>query len=300
MTPAIDVVILTEDRYVMLDAGDAYQCNIRTEETLIADALRASGLTVARHSWSDATIDWGAVGCALFRSTWDYFHRFAEFSRWLTHVSARTQLFNPAPLLRWNIDKHYLAELAAKGVAVVPTAFVEKGDATPLDAVLTRHGWHEAVFKPVVSGAARLTYRVDRATVAAHASIFADCVAAEAMIVQRFEPAIVNTGELSLMVIDGHTTHAVRKIAKAGDFRVQDDHGGTVHPHTPSAAERAFAEAAVRACPMMPLYARVDFVRSAAGDYRLMELELVEPELFFRFHPPAAKALAKAMVQRLR
>lgn len=294
-----DVVILTEDRYLTLDATDVYQRNIATEEMLVADALRARGLQVARRSWSDPSIDWETVRCALFRSTWDYFHRFTEFSAWLTRVSKRTRLFNPAPLLRWNIDKHYLTELTAQGVTIVPSAFVERGETTPLTAVMTQHGWHEVVFKPVVSGAARLTYRVDRASVTAHEAVFADCVANEAMMVQRFEPAILDAGELSLIVIDGHTTHAVRKIAKAGDFRVQDDHGGTVHAHTPSAAERAFAESAVRACPALPLYARVDFVRAADGDLRLMELELVEPELFFRFHPPAAEALADAIARQL-
>ncbi len=299
MMPPTDVVILTEDRYITIDADDVYQRNIEIEETLVADALRARGLRVARRSWSDPSIDWETMRCALFRSTWDYFHRFAEFSAWLTRVSERTRLLNPAPLLRWNIDKHYLAELATQGVAIVPTAFVERGEATPLATVMTRRGWQEIVFKPVVSGAARLTYRVDRATVAAHEVVFADCVASEAMMVQRFEPAIVDAGELSLIVIDGHTTHAVRKIAKAGDFRVQDDHGGTVHPYTPTAAERAFAESAVRACPSLPLYARVDFVRAADGDLRLMELELVEPELFFRFHPPAAEALADAIARQL-
>lgn len=299
MMPTTDVVILTEDRYITIDTDEVYQRNIQTEETLIIDALIARGLGAVRRSWSDSTVDWDSVRCALFRSTWDYFHRFAEFSRWLTDVSERTRLFNPAPLLRWNIDKHYLSDLAANGVAIVPTAFIEQGDSTPLATVMARHGWREAVFKPVVSGAARLTYRVELAAVAAHEALFANCVAGEAMMVQRFEPAIVDAGELSLVVIDGHTTHAVRKIAKAGDFRVQDDHGGTVHPHIPSAAERAFVESAVRACPALPLYARVDVVRSADGDLRLMELELVEPELFFRFHPPAAEALAAAIVDRL-
>lgn len=110
--------------------------------------------------------------------------------------------------------------------------------------------------------------------------------------VQRFEDGILADGEVSVVVIGGGVTHAVRKTARAGDFRVQDDHGGSVHAHEPSASERAFAEAVVAACPQLPAYARVDFVRSIDGGFRLMEVELVEPELFFRFHPPAAERLA--------
>ena len=151
----------------------------------------------------------------------------------------------------------------------------------------------------MVSGAARLTYRVSLATLAVHEAIFARCLAAEAMMVQAFQPAILAEGELSLIVIEGRATHAIRKTAASGDFRVQDDHGGKVHAHRPTGEEAAFAEAAVAAVPNLPLYARVDFVRDCEGGLRLMELELIEPELFFRFHPPAAERLADALLRRL-
>ncbi len=297
--PRTDVVILTEDRYTTLDTRDWYQNQIATEDGLVADALRARGLQVERRAWSDPDMHWHDTRCALFRSTWDYFDRFDEFSRWFDQAATQTRFFNDAATLRWNMDKRYLAELSAAGVTIVPTVYVDRGQTATLEAILTAQGWPEAVFKPVVSGAARLTYRIDTTTAPAHEAVFADCVAAEAMMVQAFEPAIVSAGELSLIVIDGVTTHAIRKTAKAGDFRVQDDHGGTVHAHTPADDERAFAEAAVRACATLPLYARVDFVRRAPGDFRLMELELLEPELFFRFHPPAADALAEAVIKRL-
>ena len=297
--PAIDVLILTEERYRDPDPADWYQAQIAREEGLLAEALAARGLAAARRPWSDPTVDWRRCRSALFRSTWDYFDRFVEFSPWLERVSACTRLFNHAGLIRWNIDKRYLGELAEKGVAIVPTRFVERGEAAPLADVMDARGWAEAVFKPVVSGAARLTHRVRRERLGEHEALFARCVAAEAMMVQAFEPAILDEGELSLVVIAGRTTHAVRKTPRAGDFRVQDDHGGSVQPHQASAAERAFAEAAVAACPSPPLYARVDMVRGADGDLRLMELELVEPELFFRFHPPAAQALAAAIATAL-
>ncbi|WP_263461183.1 ATP-grasp domain-containing protein [Thauera sp. Sel9] len=295
----IDVVILTEDRYVHPDPDDWYQAQIAREDGLVAEALQAQGLSVARRSWTDPAMDWRVCGSLLFRTTWDYFDRFAEFSRWLDAVSAQTRLFNDAGLIRWNVDKHYLADLAARGVAIAPTCFVERGEATTLASIMAAQGWDEIVFKPAVSGAARLTYRVDRASLAGHEPVFTRCVAQEAMLVQRFEPAILADGELSLIVIGGRCTHAIRKTARAGDFRVQDDHGGTVHAHLPSAAERAFAETAVAACPSLPLYARVDFVRDGGG-FRLMELEMIEPELFFRFDPPAAEVLAAALAEKLR
>jgi len=296
---APDVVILTEDRYLELDTSDWYQAQIATEDGLVAQALEARGLSVGRVSWSDPAFRWNEPRAALFRSTWDYFHRFAEFSPWLDTAAAHTRLFNPAELVRWNLDKRYLRALAREGVNVVPTRYADVGERHTLAAIMDAEAWEEVVFKPVVSGAARLTYRVGRDTLDAHEAVFARCLADEAMMVQSFEPAVLGEGELSLIVIEGRTTHAIRKTAAAGDFRVQDDHGGSVHAHQPGADERAFAEAAVAACPSLPLYARVDFVRAGEGGFRLMELELIEPELFFRFYPPAADALADALMQRL-
>ncbi|MCB1960920.1 MAG: hypothetical protein KDE68_10435 [Rhodocyclaceae bacterium] len=296
---APDLVILTDPRYLRLDPSNPYQQQIASEEGLIADALAARGLRVARWAWSDPATQWATVAGALFRSTWDYVDHFAAFMDWVARTEPLTRLFNPATLIRWNSDKRYLDDMTAAGIAVIPTHFVEPGATTTLGAVMDTHGWDAAVYKPVVSAGARLTFRAERADAAVHEARFADCVAAEAMMVQRFEPAIVEHGELSLMVIDGRFTHAVRKRARAGDFRVQDDHGGTVHPHAATADERDFARAVVAACPCPPLYARVDVVRRADGSLHLMELELIEPELFFRHQPEAAQALADALVRQI-
>jgi glutathione synthase/RimK-type ligase-like ATP-grasp enzyme len=256
------------------------------------DGLRAHGLRVARRSWSDPAFDWSTTRTAILRSTWDYFHRFTEFRAWLERARRVTRLINDPALVDWNLDKHYLADLAAAGADVVPTHYAEQGDTEALASIMARQGWHEVVFKPAISGAARLTYRVDLSGCAAMEPVFAHCVADEAMLVQPFLPDVLVDGELSLIVIGGRCTHAVRKRARPGDFRVQDDHGGTVHPHLPTRDETAFAEAAVASCPAMPAYARVDAVRDRAGRLSVMELELVEPELFFRYHEPAARALA--------
>ncbi len=199
----------------------------------------------------------------------------------------------------WNLDKHYLADLAAAGVNVVPTHYLGRGCGDSLQSVVAQHRWDEAVFKPVVSGAARATFRFDAGGCAAMEERFARCVATEAMMVQPFQRDVLESGELSLVVIGGRCTHAVRKRARPGDFRVQDDHGGTVHPHTATPEEIRFAESAVACCPTVPAYARVDAVRDAAGRLCVMELELVEPELFFRFHTPAAHALADHVAHRV-
>lgn len=292
-TATFDVTVLTADAHLPEPAADDwYNQQIHREEDLLIRGLKANGLRVARRSWSDSRFDWSCTRSALLRSTWDYFHRLPEFLAWLRRVRTLTRLINDAGLLDWNLDKRYLDDLAAAGVAVVPTHYVERGQGESLASIMAGRRWREVVFKPVVSGAARLTHRVDAGGLAEMDPLFARCVSQEPMMVQPFLPGIIAEGELSLVVIGGRLTHAIRKRARPGDFRVQDDHGGTVHPHVATAEERRFAELAVARCPAPAAYARVDAVRDATGRLCVMELELIEPELFFRFHEPAARALA--------
>ncbi|MBV8464891.1 MAG: hypothetical protein JO218_03000 [Burkholderiales bacterium] len=294
-----DIAILTDARYVDPDPTVPYDCQILLEEAWLVHYLGQLGLRAKRVAWDDRSVNWSVVRGAVLRSTWDYFDRFDEFSPWLEGVARLTRLVNRYDLLQWNMDKRYLADLAEQGVDIVPTRYFERRQACDLAAEMRRFGWTEAVMKPVVSGAARLTFRIDSQNIADMQATFERCIAEEAMMLQPFMRSVMEQGEISLMVVDGQHTHAIRKTPKAGDFRVQDDHGGTVHPHIATAEEVAFAENAVAACPVVPAYARVDLVRDAASKLRVMEMELVEPEMFFRFCPASAQRLAAAIAARL-
>ncbi len=298
--PEYDVVLLTEERYETAVPGNWYIENIFHDDGLLMAGLEARGLRVVRVAWSRPGFDWTSTRAAMFRTTWDYFDRFAEFNEWMDRVVGQTRLLNSPALVRWNVDKHYLRDLAGRGVNIPPTRFIEPGHMLTLRETLAETGWAEAILKPAVSGAARHTYRLTLANVDEHEEVFRGLVKMEAMLLQPFLGKVLEQGELSLVVIGGQCTHAVRKIAKPGDFRVHDDHGGTVHPHVVTAEEVAFAERAVAACPEAPLYARVDVVRDDAGRLSIMELELVEPELFLRFHPPAADVLAQVLAEAVR
>lgn len=293
------IAILTDSRYVSPSTDDPYNCQILLEEAWLGRFFQEAGAEVIRVAWSDPGVDWSRFDAAVLRSTWDYFDRFDEFAPWLDRVSSQTRLINSAALVRWNMDKHYLLDLEGQGVPIVPTVPVEVGSPASLRAVLDERGWERAVMKPAVSGAARLTFLVDRDNIEAREPLFAQCVEREAMLIQPFAPSVMERGEVSVVVTDGRCTHAVRKVPRPGDFRVQDDHGGTVHHHEPSDAERAAAERAVAACPEIPLYARVDLVEDG-GVLRIMELELIEPELFFRYCPMAAQRLAAAVCAALK
>lgn len=230
---------------------------------------------------------------AVFRSTWDYSERQAEFEAWLDQVALSTLLFNRYDLIRWNMDKHYLRDLAEQGVAIVPSVFLQPRQPVDLLALAQRFGWQELVIKPTVSAGARGTLRLNLNQPAAAQQALDQALASEAMLLQPFLPSVLSQGEVSLILIAGKVSHAIRKTPREGDFRVQDDHGGRVHPYFASAEENAFAERAVAACVVTPLYARVDLLRDEASQLRLIELELIEPELFFRFNPLAADILAQ-------
>jgi glutathione synthase/RimK-type ligase-like ATP-grasp enzyme len=282
-----DITLLTESRYAAAQAApdDWYLQQILTDDHILSEALARRGFTVIRKNWADPDFDWASTRMALFRTTWDYFHRFAEFSEWLDRVSTQTQLINSLELIRWNMDKHYLLDLQERGIPIPPTRIIHQGETITLTALHAETGWTETVLKPTISGGARHTYRLHPGNLREHEAVFQSLIVVEDMLLQPLQNQVIEQGELSLMVMGGQFTHAVLKIAKPGDFRVQDDFGGTVHAYTATSEEIALAERAVAACTPAPLYARVDMIRDNDGNLAVMELELIEPELWFRFHP---------------
>ena len=294
-----DCVILTDQRYLNDSKTDAYKHNVYVEDRLVYHALEELGLKTLRLAWDDMFFDWSSTKSVLFRTTWDYFDRFDEFSEWLEIVSKQTTLLNSEALIRWNIDKHYLLDLQNKGIHIAESHFIEQGAKVTLEQLHDILNWKETVLKPCISGAARHTYRLDVENFQKHESIFQKLIAKEAMMLQPFQYQIVNKGEVSMMVFNGNFSHAILKKAKAGDFRVQDDFGGSIQDYTPSENEIIFAEAAVNACNELPIYARVDIFEDNEGRIALSELELIEPELWFRSHPEAAKLLARAIKEKM-
>ena len=301
---SVDVVVLTDSRYVNPTKRSSYIDNVLLEDRLVLEALQKLGLKTIRKSWDDPEFDWSSTKYALFRTTWDYFDRYDEFSKWFEDTSQRTYFINPKKLIDWNIDKHYLSDLNQNGVNIPNTLFLEAGEQLDLQQAIEkanqRFGFQceDFVLKPCVSGAARHTYKFHRSEWEKHNTIFQELLPNESLMLQEFQQHVMKEGEISLMVFNGQFTHAVLKIAKPGDFRVQDDFGGTVHEYTPSQEQIAFAKSVVEAAPELPMYARVDILKDNQGHWALAELEIFEPELWFRLYPKAANILAKSIKER--
>jgi len=294
-----DVALLTDHRYESMVAlpGDWYLGNILEDDGLLQKELEGQGISSVRVDWARKDMDWSQYKCVVFRTTWDYFDRFEEFSQWLNVVSKQTKLCNPYSMIKWNMDKHYLKDLESKGIPVTPSRFVEKGSTVNIEDEILKSGWHELVIKPCVSGAARHTYRVNKLNAKAIETVVNKLLKYESFVYQPFLESVLTQGEDTLMLFDGKFSHAIRKLAKPGDFRVQDDHGGTVHDYQPDAEQIEFAEKAMAVCSTLPSYGRVDMVRDNQGKLALMELEMIEPELWLRKHPPSAKLFAESIAR---
>ena len=289
-----DFVLLTEKRYENPPERDWYINQVLEEDGLVQKALEKKGFKVGRFDWT-GDFDWSQTKNVIFRTTWDYFQRFNEFTVWLDRVSKVTNIINAKSIIEWNMDKHYLQDLSGKGVNIPPTIFVKKGEKKTIKDLFEESGFTKAVLKPTFSGAARHTYLLDKNNLTEHEAIFSELIFAEDMMLQEFQENIVTKGEMSLMVMGGKYTHAVIKKAKEGDFRVQDDFGGSVEIYNPSQEEIEFAEKVFSVCPEKPIYGRADIFYDNHNKLAIGELELIEPELWFRFNPVAADELADAI-----
>ncbi len=296
----VDITLLTDARYVNPPHINWYIQNILDDDKLITTALEKRGLRVARTNWDNPEYDWTKTKSVIFRTTWDYFDRFTEFAPWLKKVSEQTQCINPIETIWWNIDKHYLRDLADQGIHTPPTLFIEIDDERSLAEIVKESGWRTRILKPAVSGSARHTYKLDERNVSEHEEIFRQLIQEEAMLLQEFQQQITTKGEVALMVFGGKFSHAVLKKAKPGDFRVQDDFGGSVHEYTPTQKEIEFSETVVSKVNPLPAYARVDVIWDNDDKLSVSELELIEPELWFRKHPPAAELFADAIIREIR
>jgi len=181
-----DIVILTDHRYVNPYKTDWYIDQVILEDQLLQTALEEKGLRVIKKDWADKHFDWTTTKYAIFRTTWDYFERFDEFFTWLKNTKNKTTFINSAEIINWNIDKHYLQDLAKKNINIAPTLFLEKRDTITLAQLFEKTNWKEVVLKPAISGAARHTYRVNPNNYQEHENIFQELLKVECMLFQSF------------------------------------------------------------------------------------------------------------------
>jgi len=262
------------------------------DEDLLLGALLAAGVDARMAAWQDASA-WDQPTPTVIRSTWDYIHDLPSFAEWLVKVAKVAPLWNPVRLIFDNLHKRYLLDLAGRSVPVTPTTLLERGSEVNLATICAARGWRDIVIKPAVGAGSFETHRYRGASPEA-ADTLRRLLATRDVLVQPFLRAVEDHGERALVWIDGDFTHAVRKSPR---FSGHDEQVSEALPI--SAAERRVGEAALAPIARDLLYARVDVSPGDDGSPLVMELELVEPSLFLKQHPPALERAVRGIVRRL-
>jgi glutathione synthase/RimK-type ligase-like ATP-grasp enzyme len=204
------------------------------DDRLLLEPLAERGFASEPAIWDDPAVDWKKFVAVVIRSCWDYHLRAEAFLRWIASLEqARVALWNSAALVRWNANQSYLRDLDTKGILLVPTFWPETADRVSLQERLRELGWTQAVVKPRVSATAHRTQRVTIDDAGRAQELFNELRSGVGVMLQKFMDSIVREGEWSLIFFGGRFSHAIMKTPKPGDFRVQNDFGGSAQPVDP-------------------------------------------------------------------
>ena len=264
----------------------------------VVRALMQRGYEIQPIAWEKTPAHTLDCDGYLVRTPWNYQEDAAAFLSWLGEIEAKgAWLAHDSALVRWNIQKSYLAELAGRGAKVIPTRYLKQGETRSFREIAEETGWSEVVLKPVIAAGGVDTYRIQEKDFARFEEDFSRVIAKKEMMLQPFLHQVLEEGEWSLIFFEGSYSHSVLKKPRAGEFRVQDDHGGSVWMEKAQASLQEAAKRILDSMTQRLLYARVDGI-VVDGEFLLIELEAIEPELFFRADAEAAERFAEAIVAR--
>lgn len=267
-----------------------------SDDQLAIGPLADLGWQVDSVSWRSTETDWNKYDIVVIRTTWDYHQAPGEFVKALRTIDRSTAgLENSLSLVEWNIDKRYLIDIAERGCEIVPTIWFE-GEITVdlFNKWQIAHSTDELVLKPTISATAKDTFRLNKFDAEVSAVLNG-----RSIMIQPFLKNVVADGEYSLFYFNGEYSHTIIKRPKKNDYRVQEEHGGIIEKVEPEAELKAVALSIQNLIEPLPLYSRVDLVRGDDGKYKLMELELIEPALYFRMDTEAASRFALVLDKRV-
>jgi len=277
--------------FLTLDERDDY---VIDDEHAIAP-LADLGWEVSTLSWRQTGIPWSRFDAVIIRSTWDYWNDVPTFLETLARINRETRLANPLDLVHWNLAKTYMRDLEGKGIGVVPTLWLDGLDGSSAAHCADRLGTNEMVVKPVIGANGQDAFRFSHDEEPARWAGISARFPGRACMVQPFMHNVITEGEYSLFFFNGVFSHAILKTPAANEFRSQEEHGAEVRAIDPEPGLLARARQAIAALSTVPLYGRIDFVRNAAGDFDVMELELIEPSMYLRMSPQAPARFAEAI-----
>jgi glutathione synthase/RimK-type ligase-like ATP-grasp enzyme len=270
------------------------------DDQYLVQYLQKKNITIAPVVWDDPEADWLAWDAVIIRSTWDYYKRPVEFSAWLKRIEGSgCKIFNPTSVMRWNMNKKYFIRFSEEGILLPSFEFLSQNTSVQLNQLMNKKQWKKAVVKPAISAGSFNTWVTTSESAVADQPTISSQITNGDIIVQKFMDEILTDGEISLLFFNKEFSHAVRKNAKPGDFRIQTQFGGTVTPITPDAKVLRQATDIVGRIKEPLLYARVDGIESQ-GNFYLMELELIEPVLYVNNNDQACENFYRALISMTR
>ena len=281
--------------YISCHDYENYSEGYVDEESLLLDFLLKKGLAIERCIWNEPAVDWAQYDLAILKSPWDYHELIDDFRNWLnTLQSLNVKLLNPVETVRWNSDKHYLADVAAAGLNVIPSIFFDQNSKPDLLSIFEQLGAEKIIVKPCISAGAKNVRSLTRDEIPNEQASIYKLLESESYFAQPFMHEIFD-GEWACMFFNGKFSHSILKLPGGGDFRVQHYHGGSVRAAEARQAHIASAATYVTRFAQGSLYARVDGI-IVDGDFHLMELELIEPFLYLDMHPGAFERFYEAVI----
>lgn len=274
--------------------------NFYTYDKLLFEPLKTLGWIAEEISWRNEKVNWSDFEAVIVRSTWDYQNDLEKFKIVLEKINSVSHLENDLELMKWNMNKNYLFDLEQKGVRIVETIWEKKFNSETALKYFEKLNTDEIIIKPNISANADNTFRLTKEKLYDNISELEKIFEAKEFMVQPFLNNIVDEGEYSLFFFNGGFSHSVLKKPKEKDFRVQEEHGGDIQPITAPAEIVLVAENIIKKLFTIPLYGRVDLVRTKNNEFALMELELIEPSLYLNKDEKSPFRFAKAFNERVK
>ena len=266
-------------------------------DELLIPYFNERGWSVETISWHNQLENWDRFDYVIVRSTWDYQQHSKAFVACLNQIDASSAtLLNPLPLMQWNLEKHYLKNLQQNGVPIVSTLWGNTFNNSVIEEAFSHFNCDTVVIKPTLSANADDTFKLSAADWQTQQQALSDTFNQREFMVQPFLSSVVEEGEYSLFYFGGKYSHAIKKVPQEGDFRVQEEHGGSLYPAVVDKEQLDIAEKALSAMPCEAFYARVDLVKQNHS-WAIMELELIEPSLYFHLDKQSPLRFVEALVK---
>jgi len=272
-----------------------------TYDKLLIEPMKSAGWDAEEISWRKENINWNEYNAVIVRSTWDYQKDYKKFLEVLEKINnSSAHLENNFDLMKWNMNKKYLFDLEQNGIRIVDTLWKTNFNFLEIEKSFEIFKSKEIIIKPNISANADNTFRLTKDELLNKKQELEKIFENREFMVQPFMENIIDEGEYSLFFFNGKFSHCVLKKPKEKDFRVQEEHGGKFKSVKPSDQQISIGKKIVDSLFVVPLYARTDLVRTIDNDFALMELEAIEPSLYFNMDEQSPINFTNAFVEKMK